>query len=738
MRGWWYDRQALILGFSNLSSAVGFDLNHWVTTIVITAARSRFKSKMALAESLHPGFNHGIIEQACSDVGEVLGLLLSSSSDGNFFSPSKLQQIEALFFKNLPVSEAWATQLPAFVCAEIERMLTLVNQSDKTAAFGVLSTILRIMPLLIIRDAFEEVDAMNKQGKWFQAFVVEATPSMKRIHFMGWQKSHVEDIPSDRFETHIRPRSAACDVGPRGKETSEAIKLLYGIADVVDSTAADAADAAQPDGAAINNPSSPRFLKYMRGFGDALQAIVRSFFSARLESSRVVSFTVELLAFMRVALIKFGEIFKFEVFELFMSESVAAFTKASTEALISRPPPSSLLSVVSVFSNIENTIIDYGRKFCDNEELNQHQQKLLFDSLAMTARNFTRKVISSMNSDSLQLELTALINIAFSFYDAPGGGPDQSDSDKRVHIFHLFRIMNDISESLSSRLSRNSSAGVLNSKELLCRSIAAAVIHCAKFRGAEHDLSTLESQLITLSVAMEWLSLTSSGQAQNGPGALPITHQSLHPYAEAAHESTHDVCIPGAISLQVHFNKKSETHSEAHCITFTSGSLSKPLVYSKKIWPGIGDTPKLKIDGESFMATFTSDGAGSKWGYSFTVTPEFPDVSSLLLLPLRVVITALCFGTLDAVSKSSNLPAAVCSSEAPCLVVSLIEEVHRQSSVGQRFQHLIRGSNSLVRIFKDVQPSLSSLLTQAHATSRVNASLPHVRLHVSQHLNFVG
>jgi hypothetical protein len=685
---------------------------------------------MAISESLHPGFNHSIIEQACSDVGEVLALLFSGRR-GAFFSPSKLQQIEAHFFKNLPVSEAWATQLPEFVCAEIERMLSLVERSDKDAAFGIFSTVLRVMPLLLIRDVFEEVDAMNKQGKWFQAFVVGATSSFKKIHFMGWQKSHDEDIPADRFDTHIRPRSAACDIGPRGKETSEAIRQLYGLTSVTDSAPApDAGIApAAPElaSSAINNPASPIFVKYMKGFGDASQATVRSFLS-RLEPRRVSGFVIELLAFMRVSLLKFSEIFKFEVFELFMSESVSAFAKAATDALTTCSSPAPLIHIESLFSGIQDSLIDHGHRFSVGDELNQHKQKLLLDSLSITARNFTRKVISSMSTDVLQIELTSLINTVFSFYNTPDvGRPGQSEADKRVHIFHLFRIMNDISDSPSSVPSRSSPAGLAKSKELICRSMAAAVVQCARGRGARSDLSDLESQLITLSVALEWLSLTTSGQVQNGPGALPITYQSLHPYPEAAHESTHDVCIPGAIALRVNFNKKSETHSELHSVTFTSGSLSKPHVYSKKTWAGVGGTSKLVIDGDSFTATFSSDGGGSKWGYSFTVTPDFPDLSSLLLLPLRVVITSLCFSTLDALLRSNDAPAS-CAPETPCLVVSLIEEVHRQSGIGQRFQHLIRGSHSLIRVFKDVQPSLSSLLAHAHAASRVSSALPQVRL----------
>jgi hypothetical protein len=701
-----------------------------VTTIVITAARSRFKAKMTLSESLHPGFNHSIIEQACNDVGEVIALLFSGSH-GAFFSSAKLQQIEAHFFKNLPVSEAWATQLPEFVCGEIERMLDLVEKCDRNAAFGVFSTVLRVMPLLLTRDVFEEVDAMNKQGKWFQAFVVDATSSFKRVHFMGWQKHRDEDIPADCFETHIRPRTSTCEMGPKGKESAEAVRQMYGIAAAA-ADADSAPSAAGQDAAAINSPASPIFVKYIKGFGEALQTTFRSFLS-RLEPGRISGFAIELLAFMRVSLIKFSEIFKFEIFEMFMSESVSAFAKASTDAFTARALPSPPSHTESLFSHIQGDIIHHGRRFSDGEDLNQHKQKLLMDSLSITARNFTRKVISSMNADTLQLELTSLISTVFNLYNMPDVQPGQNEAEKRVHIFHLFRIMSDISESCSSVPSRGSSAGVLKSKELICRSMAAAVIQCAKSRGAEPDLSTLESQFTTLSVALEWLSLTTSGQVQNGPGALPVTYQSPHPYPEVSHESTHDVCIPGAISLKVNFNKKSETHSEMHSVTFTSGSLSKPQVYSKKTWAGVGGTSKLVIDGESFTATFCSDGSGSKWGYSFTVTPDFPDLSSLLLLPLRVVITALCFGTLDALLKSRDTPAAsICETAFP--VVSLIKEVHCQSSIGQRFQHLIRGSNSLIRVFKDALPSLSlsSLLAHSHAESRVESALPQVRLQLFQ------
>jgi hypothetical protein len=375
---------------------------------------------------------------------------------------------------------------------------------------------------------------------------------------------------------------------------------------------------------------------------------------------------------------------------------------------------------------METEIIEHGRRFSEGEDLSQLQHKVLCGSLSSTCRIFMRKVISSMNADLLQLELTSLMNAVFSSHDSSVVLSEKAAADKRAHVFHIFRIISEISEHSSSS-SAKSSPTALKAKELICRSMITAVLQCAKVRSTSEP-HTLESQLDALSLACEWLSLTTSGQVQNGAVAVPVSHESPHPYPATALDITHDVSIPGAISLKVQFNKKSDTYSEAHIVSFNSSSMSKPEVYSKRAWAGVGSCPTLSIDGDAFTATFHSNGGGgSNWGYSFTVTPVFPDLSSLLLLPLRVAITSLCFGSIDLLLKCDAAPAVVCSSEsAPCLVVSLLDEIHRQSDIGQRFQHLIRGPNSLIHVFKGSQESLSSLFAHAHAASMVNHSLPHV------------
>jgi hypothetical protein len=702
---------------------------------------------VALSESRDPGFNHSIIEEACKNVSEVIALLFPPGQSGtSIFAanklPVRLQQLEASFFKNLPMSQPWTTHLPEFVCSEIESMLKFVEQSAKASAFDTFLTIARIIPLLLIRESFEEVDAMNKQGKWFQAFVVHATPSIKKIHFMGWQKSHDEDIPCDLWESRIRPRSAACDIGPRGKETSDAVKQVYGIGSSPEAadTAALAGGApasAISDATAINHPASPSFLKYMEGFGDLAKTTIRSFLS-RLPPRRIVSFSIELLAFMRVSSMKFCEIFNFELMELVTCECASAFTKATSDVVALQSLSTPSFDCGTLFSNIETDILEFGRRFNQGEDSSEEQLKRLCESLSTTARGFIRKLISSMSPEILQFELTCLINSVFSLHDGTALPPakespdpvvasEKANSNRREHIFHIFRIMSEISEHSSAPSTRAAPTACLKAKQLICNSMATAVMQCARSRGAS-DLSSMESQLIALSVAVEWLSLTTSGQVQNGSSALPITFQSSHPYGATAHNTTHDVCIPGAVSLKVHFSKKSET-SDGHSLTFTSCSMPKPQVYSKKTWAGVDPSPKLLIDGDSFTATFhgLSSSAGSaKWGYSFTVTPVFPDLSSLLLLPLRVTIAALCFGSMDALLASRPPSAAVNSPETPCLVVSLIDEVQGQSLIGQRFQHLIRGPNSLIHICKEFQESISTLLAQAHAVSSVHFALPHV------------
>jgi hypothetical protein len=76
------------------------------------------------------------------------------------------------------------------------------------------------------------VDACNKHGRWFQAFIVSGSAFGANetqsviIHFMGWDSEHDEEIPQGKYDSHIRFRSS-CEVGPNGQESIEDVSKKY-------------------------------------------------------------------------------------------------------------------------------------------------------------------------------------------------------------------------------------------------------------------------------------------------------------------------------------------------------------------------------------------------------------------------------------------------------------------------------------------------------------------------------
>jgi hypothetical protein len=76
------------------------------------------------------------------------------------------------------------------------------------------------------------VDAKDKVGKWYQAFIVDGSVLVDcesenvTIHFMGWDSKWDEVFPRSKYNTHIRCRSS-CPVGPNGPETIEDVLKKY-------------------------------------------------------------------------------------------------------------------------------------------------------------------------------------------------------------------------------------------------------------------------------------------------------------------------------------------------------------------------------------------------------------------------------------------------------------------------------------------------------------------------------
>jgi hypothetical protein len=74
---------------------------------------------------------------------------------------------------------------------------------------------------------WNEIDASDYEGKWFQAFVVWRNEHHIRVHFVGWQKQWCENISIIESYARLRPRNADTKIGPGGPQTVKDIMSLY-------------------------------------------------------------------------------------------------------------------------------------------------------------------------------------------------------------------------------------------------------------------------------------------------------------------------------------------------------------------------------------------------------------------------------------------------------------------------------------------------------------------------------
>jgi hypothetical protein len=74
---------------------------------------------------------------------------------------------------------------------------------------------------------WQEIDASDYEGKWFQAFVVARTDQYICVHFVGWEKLWCENIPIKEVHLRIRSRRQDSKTGPLGSQSIRAVKSLY-------------------------------------------------------------------------------------------------------------------------------------------------------------------------------------------------------------------------------------------------------------------------------------------------------------------------------------------------------------------------------------------------------------------------------------------------------------------------------------------------------------------------------
>jgi len=74
---------------------------------------------------------------------------------------------------------------------------------------------------------WQEIDATDYEGSWFQAVVVLRTSSHVRVHFVGWERRWCENIPIEDAKGRLRERRDDTRVGQEGAQTVEDVMALY-------------------------------------------------------------------------------------------------------------------------------------------------------------------------------------------------------------------------------------------------------------------------------------------------------------------------------------------------------------------------------------------------------------------------------------------------------------------------------------------------------------------------------
>ena len=166
-----------------------FDLPSWLIAISSKASKQLFQanigsSKLAGNFSLDDIFAHG---QDC--ISQVLCVLDPKASGvmSCVLPPLDLQR--ELFHSGLPLPAEHWSRLPDLICTDFQHLLSDLSCGSLSNAKQRLSFFTRSLPLISVKArqsvaACEEVDAMDKTGQWYQAFVISSDSKSSLVHFM--------------------------------------------------------------------------------------------------------------------------------------------------------------------------------------------------------------------------------------------------------------------------------------------------------------------------------------------------------------------------------------------------------------------------------------------------------------------------------------------------------------------------------------------------------------------------
>jgi hypothetical protein len=80
-----------------------------------------------------------------------------------------------------------------------------------------------------VQRDIEEVDAMDSQGYWYQAFIVKQDEEEALVHFSGWGVEFAEKIKLSEFPKRIRARSSTTATGQAPIPSKEDVRRWFGV-----------------------------------------------------------------------------------------------------------------------------------------------------------------------------------------------------------------------------------------------------------------------------------------------------------------------------------------------------------------------------------------------------------------------------------------------------------------------------------------------------------------------------
>ncbi len=115
--------------------------------------------------------------------------MLDSSPTGVVNSLLNFRDLERELFKSdMSLSVEHRSQLLDLICDCFQQFLSALSSGAHSEAKRHFTLYARHLPLISLKGkqpgVCEEIDAMDKYGKWYQAFVIKSSLQSSLIHFM--------------------------------------------------------------------------------------------------------------------------------------------------------------------------------------------------------------------------------------------------------------------------------------------------------------------------------------------------------------------------------------------------------------------------------------------------------------------------------------------------------------------------------------------------------------------------